>query len=441
MKHIAPILILVFMAGLFSARAQSADDQYIGIYDEIQQADALANSGDSQPAIVKYVDAQSQLQQFQRVFPDWNPKLVTVRLKYLADKISDLTPAQSPLPPPIIATNSPDIFASGNDAELAALRVQLQSSQIENTTLLAKLKEALTPQPAVTQDELVPTQEQIRLLRKENDLLKAVVAENHATANHPATFGTNSLAEINQLEAEVKNLRARLAVDEASPVPFTAEELAALKQLPPQPVADVAPPKKTFRTPPADAAKLLTEAQNYFSAGQFSSAETVYLKLLQEGGSSPVVLGDLATIEMQEDKLDAAEKHLQAALEENPDDSHNLATLGYLKFRRGKYDEAIDVFSRAAKLDPQNPEILNYLAETLCEKGLRSQAEAALRKAIELNPNYAIAHCNLALIYVSQTPPMIELARWHYQKALDAGQPHNPELEKLLAEKSASPAK
>jgi tetratricopeptide (TPR) repeat protein len=383
------------------------------------------------------VDAQSQLQQFQRVFPDWNPKLVTVRLKYLADKISDLSPAQSPLPPPIIATNAAaDNPASANDAELAALHAQLRSAQMENTALLAKLKEALTPQPAVAQaDELVPTQEQIRLLMKENDLLKAVIAENHAT-----NLDSNSRAQMDQLEAEVKNLRARLAVDEASPVPYTAEELAVLKQSSPS-LVEVAPQKKSFGKPPADAAKLLAEAQNYFSAGQFSSAETVYLKILQEGGSSPVVLGDLATIEMQEDKLDAAEKHLQAALEENPDDSHNLATLGYLKFRRGKYDEAIDVFSRAAKLDPQNPEILNYLAETLCEKGLRSQAEAALRKAIELNPNYAIAHCNLALIYISQTPPMIELARWHYQRALDAGQPHNPELEKMLAEKSASAAK
>jgi hypothetical protein len=34
----------------------------------------------------------------------------------------------------------------------------------------------------------------------------------------------------------------------------------------------------------------------------------------------------------------------------------------------------------------------------------------------------------------------VELARWHYQKALAAGQPHNPDLEKLLDEKSA-PAK
>ena len=60
------------------------------------------------------------------------------------------------------------------------------------------------------------------------------------------------------------------------------------------------------------------------------------------------------------------------------------------------------------------------------------QAETALRKAIQLDPNYAAAHNNLAVIYLSQQPPLVELARWHYQKALDAGQPRNPDLEKAL---------
>jgi Tfp pilus assembly protein PilF len=87
---------------------------------------------------------------------------------------------------------------------------------------------------------------------------------------------------------------------------------------------------------------------------------------------------------------------------------------------------------RAAKLDPQNPEIENYLGVTLSRKGLRTQAETALRKAILLDPNYAAAHNNLAVIYLDEQPPLVQLARWHYQKALDAGQPHNPELEKAL---------
>ncbi len=70
----------------------------------------------------------------------------------------------------------------------------------------------------------------------------------------------------------------------------------------------------------------------------------------------------------------------------------------------------------------------------LSEKGQRIPAEAAFRKAIQLQPGYAAAHNNLAFVYATQKPPSLALARWHYQKALSAGIARNPELEKLLGQ-------
>jgi Tfp pilus assembly protein PilF len=57
-----------------------------------------------------------------------------------------------------------------------------------------------------------------------------------------------------------------------------------------------------------------------------------------------------------------------------------------------------------------------------------------LRKAIQIDPGYGGAHANLAFVYLTQQPPMVELARWHYEKALAAGNPHNPAIEKLLGQ-------
>jgi Tfp pilus assembly protein PilF len=68
---------------------------------------------------------------------------------------------------------------------------------------------------------------------------------------------------------------------------------------------------------------------------------------------------------------------------------------------------------------------------------MRGPAETALRKAIQLEPNYPAAHNNLAVIYASQQPPLVELARWHYQKALAAGHAKNPDLEKMLSPKES----
>ena len=69
----------------------------------------------------------------------------------------------------------------------------------------------------------------------------------------------------------------------------------------------------------------------------------------------------------------------------------------------------------------------------MSQKGLRAQAETALRKAVELNPNYGSAHNDLAVIYLGEKPPMAELARWHYRKAVELGEPRDPDLEKKLA--------
>jgi Tfp pilus assembly protein PilF len=68
---------------------------------------------------------------------------------------------------------------------------------------------------------------------------------------------------------------------------------------------------------------------------------------------------------------------------------------------------------------------------------MRSAAETAFRKAILLNPNYAGAQNNLAVFYLTQQPPSVELARWHYDKAIAAGFPRNPEMEKMLAGKKS----
>jgi Tfp pilus assembly protein PilF len=61
---------------------------------------------------------------------------------------------------------------------------------------------------------------------------------------------------------------------------------------------------------------------------------------------------------------------------------------------------------------------------------MRVPAETALRKAVQLQPGYADAQYNLAVVYATQQPPATELARWHYQKALAVGHPRNPDLEK-----------
>ncbi len=660
MKRLSVIVaLLIALAG---AQAQGPDDQYISIYTLIQDADKLNTSEQPAEALAKYREAQTELERFKKGYPEWNPKVISFRLSYVAGKIAEVSPkvraAAIPTPgaaatnqvappttaPPLAAKPAPGDWES----RLAGLTEQVRQLQSDKTLLEAKLKEALSVQPAaVDPRELVRAEEKIKNLQKENDLLKvsldqekakpapmsdmktldetrlalaeanrklaeqtkatdalaqektalqtklhnltpspanatelettrkalqdanqklaeqaklasdwtvekealqsrvktlaanadaatALQAENQLLkkqladlkAPAPATEKTDDASRqlaqaraqiaslqsdkemllleksalenrikqspapavteapapapikpgeegrVKQLERErddlqkqlktankelysrkgkaaaarladlqnqLTTLRARLDVYEARQLPYTPEELALFKQ----PEAKPAEPepkatKKSVKELPPGTAALVTEARRYYANKQFDKAEQTYQQAVQQDNKSVPTLANLANIQVDLDHLDAAETNLKQATALAPDDPYSLFVLGRLRFRQKKYDEAIEALSRAAKLDPQDAQTENLLGLALSEKGLRGPAETALRKAIQLDPNYADAHNNLAVVYITQQPPLVELARWHYQKALAAGNPRNPSLEKMLDAKQAA---
>jgi Flp pilus assembly protein TadD/predicted nucleic acid-binding Zn-ribbon protein len=330
--------------------------------------------------------------------------------------------------------NAPDPEKIANElknarGEIAALEDQAGIAALEKEALENKLKQlsGTTNEIAVAAARY---ENRINNLAAERDQLRSKLSVAEQKTIRAPKPPTTQLATLNE---EVETLRARLAVDEAKSVPYSIDELALFSQ--PLPTSNG---KKPIQEMPTGTAELVAEAQNHFANKQFDAAAEDYEKILKRDQNNGLALANLATIEMQQDKLDLAEKHIAAAVAQSPNDAYNLSTLGYLKFREEKYDDALDALSRAAKIDPDDPQIQNYLGVTLSHKGLRQQAETALRRAIQIDPSFAPAHNNLAVIYLSQDPPMAELARWHYQKALDAGQPRNPDLEKMLAEKGAS---
>jgi Tfp pilus assembly protein PilF len=658
MNRLSVLLAALLVAGVLTTSAQSPEDQYVRIYNLIQQADALNSKGQFTQALPKYLEAQSALQRIQKVSPEWNPKVVNFRLNYLAEKIdavpgaNSLVPATKPAPAPVApapALPVPKLEAQpATPPATSPATVELQNDvarlQAEKAILEAKLKEALATQPAaIDARELTKAQEKIQSLLKENELLKtsleaekgkpktaaesreieelktalaesnrkladqfarantllteqqalqkrfdslatdpselaglkqslaeanrklaeqttaaekstsekaslqerinqltasaasaeALRAENTilkqqlaqtkstegdaadetkrrtaeaeariaalqsdaqilrleklaledrlkknlaaspintvagsrrdadaqrirqleqergdlqqrlaaATNQAPARSSKELVAKVDQLTKEVTSLRARVDVFEARAIPYTAEELALFQAGKPKVVTvDPNAGRKSIRALPAGSAALVAEAQRNFASKDYEKAEQNYLDILRQDEKNPNTLANLATIQMEMGHLDEADKNIQLALTTAPDDGYNLAMLGFVKYRQEKYDEALDALSRAAKIIPQSAEIQNYLGVTLSHKGLRGPAETALRKSIQIDPNYGSAHNNLAVIYATQTPPLIELARWHYQKALAAGHPKNEELEKLFDKKEA-PAK
>ena len=630
MKLLFGVAIFLLLVSPPEARAEAADDQYVGIYNLIQQGDALNENGQLAPALAKYSQAQSDLERFQTANPDWNGKVVSFRLRYLAAKIALIsseaaqappasvtssnappTPPALPVPVPVPPSARPVIQAPGppavvvtppvnnSDEIIRSLQEQLRQEDADRAMLQAKLKEALSAQPAaVDPRQYYQAQSQILALQKENELLKVsleqsrgshdnadtntaeqlrqelaearhqatalaqanlgLVAENSklqarvkvsaapdadtaalrqekavlkkqvADLKRPSSDGdlerklreaqaqiaalesdkeilglqnaalelsvglmhsatpaqqssaalaaNGSTEKIKELEAErdglqtrldaamsqlsaekskpkskaaarldetsrqLDALRARIDILEAHPVPYTSEELALLSQS--QGTTLVAAVHRSGRRsakelPAADIA-LLADAKRDVANQDYAAAEEKYEQILKADTKNPAVLTDLASIQVNLNHLTDAEKNIKAALVIEPDNDYSLFVLGRLKLAQGKYDEALDALSRAAQINPEDAEIQNNLGVALSEKGLRVPAEAALRKAVQIDPGCADAHANLAFVYITQQPPLVELARWHYEKALAAGHPHNPAIEKLIGQTNST---
>ena len=334
-------------------------------------------------------------------------------------------------PAVVVPAGIPPAELARAQAQIAALQSAAEVNSLEKIALEDRVK---TLQGAGGPSS-AESAAHIRELEQERDDLLARLGD--ANQKLYGRKGQNAAAQIDALAQQVDTLRARIAVDEAQTIPYTPEELALFKQSSPQLTANPNAEKKSVRDLPAGAASLVAEAQNYFSTREYGKAEADYQQILKQDQNNGLALANLAQIELEENKLDDADKNVQAALAQSPNDAYNLTVLGRIRFSEARYDDALDALSRASKLDPQNPDIENYLGVTLAQKGLRAQAETALRRAVQLDPGYGAAHNNLAVIYLTQQPPMVELARWHYEKALAAGQPHNPALEKMLTDKGA----
>ncbi len=319
--------------------------------------------------------------------------------------------------------------------EFARLKAENTEDGLETKALenrIQRMEEATVSGATVGATGVADLQSQIDELTKERDSLQAQLGE----ANKKGQGSKNaSGAALDALALEVERLRARVDVDEAQAVPYTPQELALFQ---PGQLTGLETNKKSSHKLSGSSAVLVAEAQNYYTNREYDKAAADYQKILQHDANNPVALANLASVEVEQNKIPDAEQHIRAAMAQTPNDAFDLTVLGRVKFAEGDYDASLEALERAAKLDPKNAQVENFLGVALAEKGLRTQAETAFRKAVQLEPDYGDAHKNLTIFYLTARPPMVELARWHYEKALAAGIPPSPDLQRMLDQDRAS---
>ncbi|MBA2241643.1 MAG: tetratricopeptide repeat protein [Chthoniobacterales bacterium] len=97
-----------------------------------------------------------------------------------------------------------------------------------------------------------------------------------------------------------------------------------------------------------------------------------------------------------------AEREARRAIELNPNLAFGHAVLGQVLQDLGRFDEATVAGARARQLDPVSPIICLLEGAILFYANRDEAAAASLRKALELNPNFWLAHLYLGNIHTRQ---------------------------------------
>ena len=183
-----------------------------------------------------------------------------------------------------------------------------------------------------------------------------------------------------------------------------------------------------------EAQQLAKKAMVEMAKGDLAGAKKDFQKVLTLAPDNMATTINLGLVAYRQKQYAEAERLLKKAVRAQPEVGLGWLVLGVVFYDQEKLDAALAALAQAALLEPKNASVHHYLGVTVGKKGWLSGAEDEMRKAIEIEPGYAEAHFNLAVFYLQRTPPSVELARRHYQKALDLGAAPDADVARSLAE-------
>lgn len=189
---------------------------------------------------------------------------------------------------------------------------------------------------------------------------------------------------------------------------------------------------------PAFTTELSKKAANAISKRDWKTARKLYFEMLESEPDNPLTLSNLGAVEYQMGDTAKAREHLEGAVRQRPKLAATWVTLGLLYYQEKELHLALAALSRAVHERPNDARTRNYFGVIVKALGWANAAESELQKSIELDPKYAEAHFNLALMYLERKPPATALARRHYEEAKSLGAVADELVEKQLSQEEAA---
>ena len=120
---------------------------------------------------------------------------------------------------------------------------------------------------------------------------------------------------------------------------------------------------------------------------KWKKAEEDFLEALKLNPNQPFVLNYLGYSWVDQGiNLDRAREMIERAVEQRRDDGYIVDSMGWVLYRLGDYNEAVQHLERAVELRPLDPIISDHLGDAYWRVGRRHEARFQWRRALSLRP-------------------------------------------------------
>jgi Flp pilus assembly protein TadD len=138
--------------------------------------------------------------------------------------------------------------------------------------------------------------------------------------------------------------------------------------------------------------------RGYMQDGRLDLAAEKFDLLTRATPSDPMPFASLGDIRLRQRRFDEAIAHYQTALSLRPNDPDLFRQMGLALSASRRMEDAVEAFGRAVSARPNDISLLNFLGRTLGALGRYQEAVLPLTRLVELAPNDSQARQNLAIV-------------------------------------------
>ncbi|MFM7055472.1 MAG: tetratricopeptide repeat protein [Planctomycetota bacterium] len=178
-----------------------------------------------------------------------------------------------------------------------------------------------------------------------------------------------------------------------------------------------------------------SSGMGFYERGNYSAAAQEFQLALQNDPGNPDYMANLAKVKMKQGDAHGAEQLYRQALTAAPSHQPSYHGLSELMLTQGRSNEAQAMLTTWAGAQPYSPEPHIELAWLQRQTGQSAGAAQSLQRALQINPNHAVAMAHLGEYYEGAGRP--DQAATMYQQSLQADW-NQPDVHSRLAGVSQS---